>query len=173
MRLALLLLLLTPAASAQSWAPALTPDGLAEPLHGTWASRGYGWVLSIGADSLAVYDVGEAGCMRDEITAEALVESAGVYRFDGDALVVALRPQNSTRYTLDRLTALPDACAGPPEDSPLYEHPLAFGRRSESDDAHDAGIESSGDAFDYPPFPAASRPSKTTQIFRSSSLIQY
>ena len=123
MRFLLLLLLVAPTALSQDWRPAETADGFAPDLIGTWQSRGYGWVLDIQPDTVAVYNVSAAGCLRDPFTEEYADDIVRVYALrtdaDGrDVLTASFREANSTRYTLDRINAVPEACATSPPSDP-------------------------------------------------------
>ncbi|MEM9666134.1 MAG: S41 family peptidase [Bacteroidota bacterium] len=100
------------------WQPS-SPDGqFVEATHGVWASRGYGLVVQIDAEGAVLYNISEAGCLEDEMTVSFFADVARLYQRNGDVLHFSFRPENSTRYTFDRLDALPDACATPPGDSP-------------------------------------------------------
>ncbi len=103
---------------AQHWQSAQTDTGFVAPLHGVWESRGYGWVLDVRPDRFVVYNVSPAGCLRDDESAEYLVESFRLFERKGETLWLTFRPENSTQYTFDRLAALPASCASPPAATP-------------------------------------------------------
>ncbi|MEL7170914.1 MAG: hypothetical protein AAGN64_16335, partial [Bacteroidota bacterium] len=130
MRFAFLLLLLLPPAAAQDlspvrspsldWAMSQTADGFAPALHGVWQSRGYGWVLDIARDSLTIYAAHEVGC----IPIETSVYMNGPLRMyaqadpSGNEVLLSFREANSTRYYLDRIDGVPEACHAEHPDDP-------------------------------------------------------
>ncbi|MEM6785690.1 MAG: S41 family peptidase [Bacteroidota bacterium] len=143
MRLAFLLLLLFPAAQhaaaqdapiqAESpirsttldWHLSQTDAGLASALHGVWQSRGYGWVLNITPDTLTIYAAHEAGCLAIEtsiymngpLRMYALADG-GDTEAGGNEVLLSYREANSTRYVLDRIDAVPEACLATHPDDP-------------------------------------------------------
>ncbi|MEL6772010.1 MAG: S41 family peptidase [Bacteroidota bacterium] len=130
MRFAFLLLLLLPPAAAQDlspvrspsldWAMSQTADGFAPALHGVWQSRGYGWVLDIARDSLTIYAAHEVGC----IPIETSVYMNGPLRMyaqadpSGNEVLLSFREANSTRYYLNRIDGVPEACHAEHPDDP-------------------------------------------------------
>ncbi|MEM0962393.1 MAG: S41 family peptidase [Bacteroidota bacterium] len=113
-----LALAMAPTSPAQTWKALRAGDTIAPDAHGSWQSRGYGWVVDITAGGIAVYDSGPAGCVRNEETESELEGSVPVFSREGDALRLAFRPENSTQYVFDPIPGLPAACATPPGDSP-------------------------------------------------------
>jgi len=111
-------LLMTPTTSAQTWQPLRAGDTIDASTHGVWQSRGYGWVVEIAADGLAVYDTSPSGCMPNEETQDELAGWVNVFSREGDALRLAFRPENSTQYVFDPLDAVPAVCSTRPGDSP-------------------------------------------------------
>ncbi|GAB5536335.1 MAG: S41 family peptidase [Rubricoccaceae bacterium] len=114
----LLALLVSPLSTAQSWQSVLTEGSLDPALHGVWQSRGYGWVLDATSADLTVYDVGAAGCIRNEEATQAFLYGDGLFSLDSGVLRTALAPQNSTQHMFDAISALPSSCDTPPGDSP-------------------------------------------------------
>ncbi|MEM9997524.1 MAG: S41 family peptidase [Bacteroidota bacterium] len=107
------------------WALSQTDEGFAPALHGVWQSRGYGWVLDITPDTLTIYAAHEAGCLPVE-TSIYMDGPLRMYAFaegtDGDEggneVLLSFREANSTRYYLDRIDAVPDACRTEHPDDP-------------------------------------------------------
>ncbi|MEM6327413.1 MAG: S41 family peptidase [Bacteroidota bacterium] len=91
------------------------PDARVAPaLHGVWQSRGYGWVFEIGPDGALGYDVSAVGCVAGPSqTAEAFGSWARVFSRDGETVQIAARPEQVTRYTLDRIEQVPPSCGTP------------------------------------------------------------
>ncbi|MEM8558201.1 MAG: S41 family peptidase [Bacteroidota bacterium] len=107
------------------WALSQTDDGFAPALHGVWQSRGYGWVLDITPDTLTIYAAHEAGCLPVETSiymdgplrmyalADGSESDTG-----GNEILLSFREANSTRYYLDRIDAVPEACRAEHPDGP-------------------------------------------------------
>ncbi|MGJ3233227.1 MAG: S41 family peptidase [Oceanicaulis sp.] len=91
-------------------------------LRGAWASRGYGWILEIGADGLTRHQDG-VQCYAAPEQTRALSAMASVeYRFarllpGGDAAIFQLM-DGDTNVVFDRLDALPARCRAPIDASP-------------------------------------------------------
>ncbi|MEM6334968.1 MAG: S41 family peptidase [Bacteroidota bacterium] len=122
LRLALLLsLVLVSAAPGQpaGWQYLSVDDQYSELAQGVWQSRGYGWVLNVAPDSAIIYTSGAAGCIADPIITGYIIEEPKMLiRTAGTSMDLAFREANSTRYTFDRLPALPDACTQIVPDTP-------------------------------------------------------
>ncbi|MEM1117082.1 MAG: S41 family peptidase [Bacteroidota bacterium] len=115
--IALLALLSTPAAS-QDVRPAYEAGQMDADFQGVWQSRGYGWILVASPGLSQVYNVSPAGCLVDDETGPYLTDESVFFAREGGTLTLSALPENSTRYTFDRLSALPASCATPPGDSP-------------------------------------------------------
>ncbi|MEM1054406.1 MAG: S41 family peptidase [Bacteroidota bacterium] len=116
--LLLLALLFSLPVTAQDWRPVSSGDAFHTDLHGVWQSHGYGWLLTVEADQARMYNISPAGCLPDDQTSQYLADGSGVFRFDGDTLHLSAFETNSSRYTFDRLAALPAMCEAPPGTSP-------------------------------------------------------
>lgn len=84
-------------------------------LLGVWRAPGYGMVLDVRAEGITAYGENAAGCLVDKaVTQELAGESAGAFaqvEVLGPARVRASASATATRYTLERLEAVPEACA--------------------------------------------------------------
>jgi hypothetical protein len=79
-------------------------------LPGIWQMQGYGRVFDISAERLVSYDITDVSCVRRKET--PLLEAQAQYdRMTRSAdRFTAFEAGGVTRYTLDRLAALPDRC---------------------------------------------------------------
>ena len=77
------------------------------PTRGLWKSRGYGWLLEIGADGYALFDYTDISCVEFERGTCAQFER-GFDRLEitGDALSLYVKG-DITRYRFDRVAAFP------------------------------------------------------------------
>ena len=113
------LILPLPAHAATDFQPT-TPNGEIDPrLHGTWASRGYGWIVQIQETGpLRFFDYTKAGCMADEAPREALAVFLPLFTIQGDSFAATHERENSTVYTFDRIEQLPQTCTETPAKTP-------------------------------------------------------
>ena len=79
-------------------------------LHGVWRSRGYGYVLRIGAGGLELFHVAGRFCYADPRRARDPDGLFVLYRPFGDGTVAFSGSPGQTRYVFDRLSELPAAC---------------------------------------------------------------
>jgi len=104
------------ACTAMPSTPAEYRPFIAADHRGTWASRGYGYVIDAG-EPLQVYDLAGGTCVAerdDESVLQALVR----YRKEGD--VLKLRSAHDPYdYVFDRIDSLARQCRKPAPDSPL------------------------------------------------------
>src|SRR5207253_1138410 len=75
-------------------------------LHGVWRSRGYGYVLRIGAGGLELFHVAGRFCYADPRRARDPDGLFVLYRPFGDGTVAFSGSPGQTRYVFDRLSEL-------------------------------------------------------------------
>src|SRR5262249_24996938 len=82
----------------------------APALHGVWRSRGYGYVLRVGAGGLELFHVARPFCYPDPPPARAPDHLLVLYRDLDSGRVAFSGLPGQTRYVFDRLAELPAAC---------------------------------------------------------------
>jgi carboxyl-terminal processing protease len=85
--------------------------GASPALHGVWRSRGYGYVLRIGAGGLELFHVAGPLCYRDPRSARDPDHVFVLYRELQSGTVAFSGLPGQTRYVFDRLSELPAACS--------------------------------------------------------------
>jgi carboxyl-terminal processing protease len=83
----------------------------APALVGTWRSRGYGYVLRVGAGGLELFHVAGPFCYRDPRPARDPDHVFVLYRELQSGTVAFSGLPGQTRYVFDRLAELPAACS--------------------------------------------------------------
>lgn len=84
--------------------------------RGTWASRGYGYVIDA-SEHPKVYDVAGRSCIAERED-ESLLHVLVRYRKEGDELKLR-SAHDPYDYVFDRIDSLPPPCRTPAPDSPL------------------------------------------------------
>lgn len=111
-----IVLVLSLCAAPVTMANAATAGNVADArfadLLGTWQMQGYGRVFEISAERLVTYDITDVSCARrrDTPLPEAQADYEQMTR-SGDRFS-AFEIGGVTRYTFERLAALPDRCRG-------------------------------------------------------------
>jgi len=90
--------------------PTISAGAPVSALHGIWRSRGYGYVLRIDADGLALFHVAGPFCYADPRRQRDPDGLFAFHRMAADGTVAFSARPGQTRYVFDRLSALPDAC---------------------------------------------------------------
>jgi len=80
-------------------------------LHGVWRSRGYGYVLRVGAGGIELFHVAGLFCYPDPRPARDPDHLFVLYRELNSGTVAFSGLPGQTRYVFDRLTELPAACS--------------------------------------------------------------
>src|SRR4051794_19413459 len=79
-------------------------------LHGVWRSRGYGYLVQIGAGGIELFHVAGDFCYADPRREQDPDGLFAFYRPYGKGAVAFSGTPGQTRYVFDRLARLPAAC---------------------------------------------------------------
>ncbi|RCH67293.1 peptidase S41 [Streptomyces sp. SDr-06] len=107
--------------------------GAPRPPDGVWRMDGYGTLVTIGNGKLATYDTTRVSCLPGAVTADQVGAPgpAGATRYgEGSVATMTVTPDGRGRAVLapddaagvrhlERLSALPERCRRPAEESPL------------------------------------------------------
>ncbi len=98
---------------------AFDPENLPAELYGVWASNGYGVVANIDAEGFALYHVADDNCLPFTEDDGSFFDEMQVYTLSAERnrWTVSADPEPHP-YQLDRIAALPPACATPPMNTP-------------------------------------------------------
>src|SRR5262249_54973899 len=83
----------------------------APALNGVWRSRGYGYVLRVGAGGLELFHVAGPFCYPDPRPARDPDHLFVLYRELNSGTIAFSGLPGQTRYVFDRLSELPAACS--------------------------------------------------------------